>query len=76
MASIFKDLNSMVVEQGSILDRIDFNIEAAKSDTQQAVVHITKTYESEKSKRAAMCIRCQLTFIAVLIVVIGIKFLM
>lgn len=75
LASIFKDLSSMVVEQGSILDRIDFNIEAAKEDTKQAVVHIQKTYEAEKSKRAGQCIKCQLTFIAVLLIVIAIKFM-
>lgn len=40
LAGIFKDLSVMVVEQGSILDRIDFNIESAKEDTKQAVVHI------------------------------------
>ena len=29
LAVLFKDLNELVVEQGTILDRIDFNIESA-----------------------------------------------
>ena len=34
LAVLFKDLSMLVVEQGSVLDRIDFNIaEAAKCTT-------------------------------------------
>lgn len=33
LAVLFKELSVLVVEQGTILDRIDFNIEEAHKDT-------------------------------------------
>jgi len=40
LASIFKELSVLVVEQGTILDRIDYNVEAAKEATIEANVHL------------------------------------
>ena len=33
LAVLFKELSILVVEQGTILDRIDYNIECAHKDT-------------------------------------------
>lgn len=52
LAGIFKDLSVLVVEQGTILDRIDHNIEMAKEDTEKATKILEKVYTSEKSRRA------------------------
>ena len=52
LASIFKDLSVLVVEQGTILDRIDHNVESAKEDTKEAVKHLEAVKEMEKSTRA------------------------
>lgn len=40
LSTIYKDLNALVIEQGSLVDRIDFNIETTLQHTQQAVVHL------------------------------------
>lgn len=37
LASIFKDLSVLVIEQGTILDRIDYNVQEAKDNVQIAV---------------------------------------
>ena len=42
----------LVVEQGTVLDRIDYNILEAKQCTTQANVHIKKALEIEQSGRA------------------------
>jgi syntaxin 16 len=52
LAGIFKDLSVLVVEQGTVLDRIDHNIECAKEDTTKAAEILEKVYTKEKSKRA------------------------
>jgi t-SNARE complex subunit (syntaxin) len=36
LASIFKDLQTLVLEQGTILDRIDYNIDSAAHHTKDA----------------------------------------
>lgn len=37
LADIFKDLQTMVIDQGTLLDRIDFNVEQASVHLQDAV---------------------------------------
>jgi syntaxin 16 len=52
LAGIFKDLSVLVVEQGTILDRIDHNIESAKEHTEKATEILEKVHSKEKSPRA------------------------
>lgn len=40
LSSIFKDLQNVIHEQGTILDRIDYNIEIAMDNTKKAQKHI------------------------------------
>lgn len=75
LAGIFKDLSVLVVEQGTILDRIDHNIDSAKEDMKEAVVHLDKTLQRETSRRAQGVIKCQVFTIAILVIVIVIKYI-
>lgn len=52
LASIFKDLQTLVLEQGTILDRIDYNIEHALRDTQKATVDLARADKNMKSNCA------------------------
>ena len=73
LAVLFKELSILVVEQGTILDRIDYNIETAHKDVKQAVVHIENTVKIEKSTRAKSVLVCLLVGIMVCLVLIIFK---
>ena len=47
LAVVFKELSNLVVEQGTILDRIDFNIEQAHTYVKKANVEFKKTLKRE-----------------------------
>uniref|UniRef100_A0A7S2LZT8 t-SNARE coiled-coil homology domain-containing protein n=1 Tax=Zooxanthella nutricula TaxID=1333877 RepID=A0A7S2LZT8_9DINO len=54
--TIFKELAVLVIDQGSILDRIDYNIEQVVSQSQEANKQLKKAEDSQKSNRAMKCI--------------------
>lgn len=62
---IFKDLQSLVVHQGTILDRIDYNIDEAISNVSKGHKELLKAEENMKSN----CIRNLNFFIIILIFV-------
>ncbi|KAG0198566.1 hypothetical protein BGX28_007989 [Mortierella sp. GBA30] len=53
LADIFKDLQTMVIDQGTLLDRIDFNVEQASVHLQDAVYELDEVLGifSEKSEK-------------------------
>jgi len=65
LAVLFKELSILVVEQGTVLDRIDYNVQEAHAHTQKANVELAKTLKSEKSLRARGCMSCLVTGIAI-----------
>jgi syntaxin 16 len=73
LAVLFKELSVLVVEQGTILDRIDYNIECAHADTKQAVVHLEKTAELEQSMRSKGALTCLISSIIVCLLLLVIK---
>lgn len=56
LASIFQDLNAMVIDQGSMLDRIDYNVERMAADVKGADQELTvaTNYQRRSVKRKAM----------------------
>lgn len=61
--SVFKELANLVVEQGTILDRIDYNMENVVKDTAEANKQLTKAEEIQKSSRLQKCILMLVAFI-------------
>ncbi|XP_043270910.1 syntaxin-16 [Venturia canescens] len=53
---IFKDLATMVHDQGSILDRIDYNIEQTQGQVQEGYKQLKKADSYQKTSRKMYCI--------------------
>ena len=51
MAQIFKDLNQLVIEQGTIVDRIDYNMYQAVTMVREVLQQVVKAEEYKKSNR-------------------------
>ena len=69
LAQIFKDMQTLVMEQGSILDRIDYNIDIASTNVTRGKKSIVKANEYQKKN-------CFRNVIIVLIVCIFIEAIM
>eukprot|EP00923_Selenidium_pygospionis_P060153 GHVN01105901.1.p2 GENE.GHVN01105901.1~~GHVN01105901.1.p2 ORF type:complete len:340 (+),score=47.39 GHVN01105901.1:2064-3083(+) len=66
--NVFKELSVLVIDQGTVLDRIDYNVEQVVSQTQQASVHIAKAEQYQKSARAGAVTGCLVIAIVVLLI--------
>lgn len=71
--TIFKELAVLVIDQGSILDRIDYNIEAVVHQSREANVQLQKAEKSAKSNRAMKCISLLVLFNVIMILVLILK---
>ncbi|SCV73382.1 BQ2448_7308 [Microbotryum intermedium] len=64
LADLFKDLSSMVIDQGTLLDRVDFNVEQMGGEVRAAVEELkTATKHQRRSGK------CQLIFLLILLIV-------
>ncbi|OJD34817.1 snare complex subunit [Diplodia corticola] len=56
LASIFQELQTMIIDQGSMLDRIDYNVERMTTDVKAADKELTvaTNYQKRTVKRKAM----------------------
>ncbi len=63
----------MVIDQGTIVDRIDFNMEQALEKTKDGKKHLEGAKKASESRRAKSCICCLLSFIMVFAVLFILK---
>ncbi|KAK6981914.1 syntaxin-16 [Biomphalaria glabrata] len=66
---IFKDLASMIVDQGTILDRIDYNIDNAATHTEKGLVQLQKAEKYQKKNRKMMFILILAAVIIILLII-------
>jgi len=71
LGAIFKELAVLVIDQGTILDRIDFNMEQVVEHTKEGVVQLEQAEDYQKSARPIKCIILQLLIIAILVIVLA-----
>ncbi|KAI1284894.1 Sodium- and chloride-dependent glycine transporter 1 [Halotydeus destructor] len=68
---VFREINTMVVSQGSLMDRIDYNIESVQIKVEQGAIQIGKAERSARNARKIKCIMAMAgTILMALIVLI------
>lgn len=68
LAQIMQDLSVMVIDQGTILDRIDYNMEQVALKINEGVKQIVKAEKKQKSSCRILCI--MVLFVAVVLMLI------
>lgn len=69
LAAIFKELAVLVIDQGTILDRIDYNMENAVEHAKEGITHLEKAEEHQKN---ALSVKCIILLVVLIIIMIGI----
>jgi syntaxin 16 len=75
LASTFKDLKSLVMEQGTILDRIDYNIDEAAINTSKGKQHLMRASELQKKNCFRNVMLFLILFIFIETIILILKFL-
>lgn len=73
LAQIFKDLNQLVIEQGTIVDRIDYNMDQAVVKVKEGLQQVVKAEEYKKSNRPGFIIFVLIVIIIILGVLLYLK---
>jgi len=56
ISSLFKELSVLVIDQGSVLDRIDYNVECVLVKAREGREQMEKANEHSKNNRSMICI--------------------
>jgi len=67
LAQLFNELSVLIVEQGSLLDRIDYNVEQTATNLKSAKKHLDDAEKYQKRSTTALCV----LILCVLVVVCG-----
>jgi syntaxin 16 len=71
LGTIFKELAVLVIDQGTILDRIDYNMETVVESTKTGIQQLEKAEKNQRNARPLRCIVClSLTIFALLTILI------
>jgi syntaxin 16 len=70
LAQIFKELAVLVIDQGTILDRIDYNMETAVEHAKEGVKQLEKAEEHQKNSVANKCIFVLILLIGIMVIVL------
>lgn len=73
LGQIMKDLSTLVIEQGTVLDRIDYNLQQTSSIVQQGVSQLKRAEKAQRRGLLASCVLILLAIIAVLLVIVIVK---
>lgn len=74
LSTIFKELAVLVIDQGTILDRIDFNMEQVAEHTRKGVVEIERAEQYQKAARPRICIAILMLLNTLMLIFVVLKF--
>eukprot|EP00878_Enallax_costatus_P020334 GHUV01021487.1.p1 GENE.GHUV01021487.1~~GHUV01021487.1.p1 ORF type:complete len:263 (+),score=69.75 GHUV01021487.1:371-1159(+) len=69
LAQIMRDLSTLVVEQGTMLDRIDHNVQQTAMKVEEGVKELVKAEKTQRQGRMMMCIILLIVLITVMLIV-------
>jgi syntaxin 16 len=70
LSTIFKELAVLVIDQGTILDRIDYNMEQVVERTKQGMKELVQAEKHQKSSRPLKCIALLIVLICIMIAIL------
>jgi syntaxin 16 len=73
LAQIFKELGALVVEQGTILDRIEYNVDLVMDKVEHGNAELRTTVKTTESQRPIKCILILVVIIFVQLLILGWK---
>jgi len=73
LAEIFNDLSVLIIDQGEILDRIDYNIETAGTNVEKGNDELKSAAKSQAYGRSCYCIMILAVIVIIMIVVVILK---
>jgi syntaxin 16 len=73
LGNIFKELAVLVIDQGTILDRIDYNMEAVVEHTKTGIKQLERAERTQKNARPLRCILCLSFTVFILLTILIIK---
>jgi syntaxin 16 len=73
LAQIMKDLSILVIDQGTIVDRIDYNITRVSTSVEQGVKELVKAEETQKKGGMVTCVLVLVALCAVMLFVYVLK---
>ena len=75
LSALYKDLSNLVVAQGTVIDRIDYNLEQTEEHTSKAVVHLQGADSHASSPFADKIIKSLALAIMLFAIVLGLKYM-
>ncbi|KAK7396930.1 hypothetical protein VNO78_18093 [Psophocarpus tetragonolobus] len=73
LAQIMKDLSVLVIDQGTIVDRIDYNIQSVSTSVEEGLKQLQKAERTQKKGGTVMCATTLLIMCFVMLVLLILK---
>ena len=73
LSDLFRDVSNLVVEQGSVLDRIDFHIQESRMQIQKGNRELQKIMDVENNMRVKAVQICLINWIVIMTFVLLLK---